>query len=121
MHTDIWDYWPSRIRVDPAGFSVEALDGPLGTVESAAFATGASYLVVRTDGGRREIVPAGLVERFDVDDETVQLDRTRDEVLSAPKSAPGRGLDPIYRAQLGTHYGLRATHRERLAARSLGR
>ena len=121
MHSDIWDYWPSSARFDARGFEVEALDGTIGTVVSASFTVGASYLVVDDDDSDEPVLlPAGLVERIDFDAAVVRLDRTRDEVLRAPRFR-GDLLDPVYRAQLSGYYGLRAAQRERLAARGPGR
>ena len=122
MHSDIRDYRPSSATFDARGFEVQALDGAIGTVLSASFTVGSSYLVSDngTAGCADVLVPAGLVERIHVDAAVVRLDRTRDEVLRAPRFRGGF-LDPIYRAQLSGYYGLREAQRERLAARGPGR
>ena len=110
-----WDPWTYRRdaavsghRADLAGFAVEAADGSIGTVEEATYEVGSSYLIVDTGPwifGGRLMLPAGIVHRVDRQVRTVHVDRTRDEIKSAPTFGPDTRTDGEYRARLGDYYG----------------
>ena len=72
---------------DVTGFDVEASDGHIGKVDEATMAPGATCLVVDTGFwifGKKRLIPAGVVQRIDVNDEKVYISMTKDEVKSAP-------------------------------------
>jgi hypothetical protein len=110
-----WDPWTYRRdagvstnRADLAGFDVEATDGSIGTVESATYEVGSSYVVVDTGPwifGGRLTLPAGIVNRVDRHVRKVFVDRTKDEIKSAPTFDQDAGSDSEYRARLGDYYG----------------
>jgi hypothetical protein len=89
MADRIWQYREGIPRdLDVTGFSVEARDGSIGTVEEMVEDAESAYLVVDTARwilGRRVVLPAGLVERVDRDTESVFVDRTKDVVEAAPE------------------------------------
>jgi hypothetical protein len=111
---DIWTFQaePARSGVDQTGFSVEAIDGKIGKVDEATYEAGGSYLVVDTGPwifGKKVVLPAGVVGRVDPDAGTVSVQRTRDEIKSAPEYDERRGhRDEEYRRKVGTYYGDRA-------------
>ena len=84
--TDIWTYGDqSTLGADLAagfditGYSVEALDGGIGKIDEATYEVGSSYIVVDTGPwifGKKVMLPAGVIERVDADDETVFVSRT---------------------------------------------
>jgi hypothetical protein len=102
--TDLWTYrdttWSATALT---GMDVEATDGGIGKVEQATDA----YIVVDTGPwifGKKVVLPAGVVERVDLDDETVFVSRTKDEIKNAPEFDESQ-FDDAYRSELGTYYG----------------
>ena len=87
--TSIWTY---RTGVDTAdrdvvGYDVEATDGQIGKIDEASNEVGNADMVVDTGFwifGKKRLIPAGVVQRIDVDDEKVYISMTKDEVKSAP-------------------------------------
>lgn len=90
----IWQHDPEFD--DPAefiGFSVEARDGQIGTIDDASWETDTDHLVVDTGPwifGRKVLIPAGLIEAIDLDNHTVQVGLTRQQVKDSPAFDPDR-------------------------------
>jgi len=116
MNPDVWTYQEtSRLGsnvmeadVDIVGFGVEALDGSIGHVDDATYDAGASYVVVDTGPwifGKKVMLPAGVIRSIDTADEKVFVNRTKDEIKSAPSLEETEGSEEAYRDQLGTYYG----------------
>ena len=108
--TDLWTYRDlgSLRTTDVTGFKVEAIDGEIGAVDEATFEVGSSYLVVDTGPwilDKKVVVPAGVIERIDLDNERVFVHRTKDEIQNAPEFDEMRYRDDSYRTELGTYYG----------------
>src|SRR6266540_1751107 len=105
---DLWTYPETVGRVDLSGFSVEALDGGIGKIDEASFDVGAGYLVVDTGPwifGKKVLLPAGVVDRVDLDGETVFVHRSKDEIKNAPEFDQDRYREQGYRDDLGGYYG----------------
>lgn len=117
MTADLWQYRESidflAKGVDISGFEVLGRDGALGTVDSASNDVRTRYLVVDTGdraGGRRVLLPAGVVDRVDTSTRQVLLDRTRDEVAAAPEFDPAdEGSADFEDAVSGYYRGLYST------------
>jgi hypothetical protein len=96
-------------RVDLTGYDVRARDGDIGKIDEATYETGASYLVVDTGFwifGKKRMLPAGVVERIDTDERVVHVNRTKDQIKSAPDWDPDAyRSDESYRTSHGTYYG----------------
>jgi hypothetical protein len=93
---------------DLVGYKVEAVDGSIGKIDSASSETGSSSIVVDTGPwilGKKVMLPAGVVDRVDTDDERVYVNRTKDQIKSAPEFDEARMEDPTYRDELGGYYG----------------
>src|SRR5919202_1222978 len=109
--TELWTYHSGTTdasSMDLTGFKVEATDGSIGKVDEATYEAGASYLVVDTGPwilGKKVMLPAGVVDRVDADDEKVYVNRTKDEIKSAPEFDPDTYRDPDYRDRLSGYYG----------------
>jgi hypothetical protein len=107
--TDIWTYREETLSgTDLTGFSVEATDGGIGKVDEATFDVGGSYIAVDTGPwifGKKVMLPAGVIERVDTGDETIYVNRTKDEIKNAPEFDKSRLGDDAYRSQLGGYYG----------------
>src|SRR5918994_7023217 len=107
MHSDLWTY-SNDISTDVVGFEVEAIDGSIGKIDEATFEAGSGRVVVDTGPwifGRKVVLPAGVIERIDRDDEKVFVSRTKDEIKNAPEFDEELGFSEDYRASLGEYYG----------------
>src|SRR5918999_2811379 len=106
---DLWTYRDTTIgTTDLTGFSVEAMDGSIGKIDEASNEVGASYLVVDTGPwifGKKVLLPAGVIDRIDTENETVYVNRTKDEIKDAPEFDESRYRDLEYRDELGGYYG----------------
>ena len=107
--TDIWTYSePSLDATGLVGFSVEATDGGIGKIDEATGDVGRSHLIVDTGPwifGKKVLLPAGVVERVDLDAETVFVNRTKDEIKNAPEfDADELRDDEAYRGRVGSYY-----------------
>ena len=108
MKVDMWTYQEVVEPVDVAGFSVEATDGGIGKIDEATYDVGSSYIVVDTGPwifGKKVMVPAGAIERIDIENQMVRLNRTKDQVKGSPGWDPEQFTQPEYRQTLGTYYG----------------
>jgi PRC-barrel domain protein len=93
--------------VDITGFEVEATDGSIGKIDEATYDVGSSYIVVDTGPwifGKKVMLPAAVVQRVDLDSQTVVVDRTKDEIKSAPEFDENTYRDEEYRSQVGSYY-----------------
>jgi len=104
----IWEYsditWSS---VDLVGFSLEALDGSIGKIDEASNDIGARYIVVDTGPwifGKKVLLPAGIIDAVDLDETTVYVQRTKEEIKNAPQYDADRMNDAAYREQFGSYY-----------------
>ena len=108
--TDLWSFRDDvgADRADLDGMTVEAVDGSVGSVQDVISDIDGAYLLVDTGlplVGKTVLVPAGVVKAIDVDNESLQVDRTKDEIKGAPDFDAGLGKDPDYRAAIARHYG----------------
>jgi hypothetical protein len=93
--------------LDLAGFAVEARDGGIGKVDEATYDASRSYIVVDTGPwifGKKVLLPAGTVERVDLDSQTVFVDRKKDEIKNAPEFDEASYRDDAYRSRVGGYY-----------------
>ena len=108
--SDLWSFRDDvgADRADLDGMTVEAVDGSVGNVQDVISDIDGAYLLVDTGlplVGKTVLVPAGLVKAIDVDNESLKVDRTKDEMKGAPDFDAGLGKDPDYRAAIARHYG----------------
>jgi hypothetical protein len=104
---------------DLTGWDVEASDGHIGRIDDATYETSSSWLVVDTGFwifGKKRMIPAGVVQRIDRDDEKVYVGMTKDQIKNAPDYDPERyRTDQTgYRRDVGDYYepyGSRSTTR----------
>jgi hypothetical protein len=108
-----FDPWSYREDVstgiaDLTGYKVEAVDGGIGKIDSASHEVNAACLVVDTGPwifGKKVLIPAGVVNHIDHEDQKVYVDRSKDQVKSAPEYDADSATDPVYRDKLGGYYG----------------
>jgi hypothetical protein len=114
--TDLWTYSDSTLIGNAlVGLEVEAVDGEIGSVDEATDDAGTSGIVVDTGAwifGKKVLLPAGVIDRVDLDEEKVYVNRTKAEIKNAPEYDDSRKADEDYRAELGAYYGDRAARGE---------
>lgn len=106
---DPWSYRDDAgvTGADLVGYQVKATDGGIGKIDSASHAVNSSYLVVDTGPwifGKKVMLPAGVVNHVDHDDQTVYVDRSKDQIKAAPEYDAASHADPAYRDKLGGYY-----------------
>ncbi|MEU9119828.1 PRC-barrel domain containing protein [Streptomyces sp. NPDC048506] len=112
MTDSIWGYQDTaghRTGVDLTGFSVEAIDGTVGTVEQHSDEAGAACLVVDTGVwifGRQVLLPAGVISSIDFDRSVIYLARTKKDIEHAPEFDREKHIgDDAYHRRLAGYYG----------------
>ena len=110
--TDLWAYRDTTWRGTAlVGLEVEATDGSIGKVDEATDDSGGSWIVVDTGTwivGKKVLLPAGVVERVDLDEEKVYVNRSKDEIKDAPAYDDARRDNDSYRAEISDYYGARS-------------
>jgi hypothetical protein len=94
--------------VDIVGYGVEALDGSIGQVDEATYDAGSSHLVIDTGPwifGQKVVLPAGIITSVNFEEETVFVNRTKEEIKNAPPFDEATYREPSYSEELGTYYG----------------
>ena len=106
---EIWTFetQPNVKPADLVGYKVEAVDGSIGKIDRASADAGSSSIVVDTGPwifGKKVMLPAGIVDRVDLDEEKVYVSRTKDEIKNSPEFDENMYRDESYRSQLGSYY-----------------
>jgi hypothetical protein len=108
--TDLWTQTDTTISTtDLIGYKVEAIDGSIGKVDEASNEVGASYLVIDTGPwifGKKVLLPVGVIDRVDTAEETIFVNRTKDEIKNAPEFDESRYRDAQYRDEISGYYGV---------------
>ena len=108
----MWTYRdPSLAKSLAVGYEVRALDGDIGKVDQCSTEVDQSHIVVDTGPwifGKKVLLPAGVIERVDVNEKKVFVSRTKDEIKNAPEFDPNRLKEESHRREFGTYYGRRA-------------
>ena len=108
--TDIWTFRtePSLTGAELVGFSVEATDGGIGKIDEGTEEMGRTHLIVDTGPwifGKTVMLPAGVVDRVDLDTETVFVKCTQGcRSRTRPSSFRKRVGTMEYRDRLGGYY-----------------
>jgi hypothetical protein len=108
VHTEIWAYRePAWTTTNLVGYGVEALDGSIGKIDETSSDVGAGYLVVDTGPwifGKKVMLPAGVISNVDMSDETVSVNRTKEQIKNAPEFDGDEHENQAYRTGLGSYY-----------------
>ena len=106
--SEVWTLPDEALRIDLSGFDVVARDGKIGRVAQAFESSGGGHLVVDPGVamplGRQLLVPAGLVERVDIDEQRVFVRAYQEQIKSAPEFDKTRPLDEQSRSTLGDYF-----------------
>jgi hypothetical protein len=113
MTTGIWMYRETLVgsgigSTDVVGYSIEAIDGSIGKVDEATYDAGSAYIVVDTGPwifGKKVMLPAGVIQEMDEEEETVYVNRTKDQIKDAPEYDESLTQNEDYRGRLGAYYG----------------
>ncbi len=106
---DVWSL-PDEVTYaggDVVGYLVAGGDGVIGTVLKASTEPGRSYLILSARPWldvTMVMLPAGLIERVDRDQQSIAVDVRRDDVRRAPAFAADRYQDGAYRTELAGYY-----------------
>jgi hypothetical protein len=107
--TDIWTYRdPAWSGTNLDAFEVEAIDGGIGRVDEATSDVGGSYIVVDTGPwifGKKVLLPAGVIETVDLDEQKLYVNGTKDEIKNSPEFDETNFRDNDYRYRVGSYYG----------------
>ncbi|AWZ07901.1 MULTISPECIES: PRC-barrel domain-containing protein [unclassified Streptomyces] len=113
MTEHVWSYQSNAGHLggsDLTGYKVEATDGSIGKVDKHSDEAGDAYLVVDTGVwifGKEVLLPASTVIRIDVEEETVYVHSTKEQIKSAPEFHRDKHLDDVgYRQEIGTYYSV---------------
>jgi len=107
--TEVWNFRDEALaRIDLRGFDVRASDGPIGQVVEAIEGTAGGYLVVDPSVamplGRQLLVPAGLVEKVDVENKRVVVRAGRKQIENAPEFDAAQPLEEPSRSGFGNYF-----------------
>jgi hypothetical protein len=107
--TEIWTYRETITgTTNLSEYEVEAIDGSIGKVDEATNEVGGSYIVVDTGPwifGKKVLLPAGVIDRVDTEEEKVYVNRAKDEIKNAPEFDETRYQESDYRNEVGSYYG----------------
>jgi hypothetical protein len=108
---ELWTF-PTEVDadvIDLTGFDVEARDGGIGHIDEATNEVAGSYVIVDTGPwifGKQVMIPAGAIERIDLEGRTVHVGLTKDQIKASPEfDGEIRSEDQAYRERIGAYYG----------------
>jgi hypothetical protein len=89
----MWEYRAGvgivSLKRDFTGYNVEGSDGSsIGKIHKSSWDAAGAYLVVETGSrifGKKRVIPAGLVERVDVESERVFVELSKADMKAAPE------------------------------------
>jgi hypothetical protein len=107
--TEVWSFRDEALaRIDVRGFDLRARDGAIGKVAQAIESPSGGYLVidpgVAMPLGRQLLLPAGLVEKVDVDRKRVVVRAGRKQLEDAPEYDPAQPLDEQSQGVFGNYF-----------------
>jgi hypothetical protein len=108
--TELWTFEMIDVvePIDVTGFEVEASDGSIGKIDEATYEAGAGFVVVDTGFwifGKKRMIPGGAITEIDLDNETVRVNMTKEQIKSAPDYDPDRRDDADFRDTHSSYYG----------------
>ncbi|RST16885.1 PRC-barrel domain containing protein [Streptomyces sp. WAC05374] len=112
MSGNIWSYRDIsgfQAGADLTGYTVEATDGSIGKVDKHSDEVDAAHIVVDTGVwifGKHVLLPAGTITSIDLQEHTIYVDRTKEEIKNAPEFDKDRHhpIEPDYYGKIGQYY-----------------
>ncbi|MFB7454141.1 PRC-barrel domain-containing protein [Streptomyces sp. NPDC056194] len=111
MTEHLWSYNTESGHLagtDLTGWRVEAADGHIGKVDKHSDEVDDAYLVVDTGVwifGKEVLIPASTVTRVDLEEHTIHLALSKEQVKDAPEFVSDKHLaDLRYREELSQYY-----------------
>jgi hypothetical protein len=112
MMTGMWTHseeWATGDPLNLEGFEVAATDGEIGRIDDATYEVGTSYIVVDTGPwifGRKVLLPAGMIERIDLDNKRVEVRLNKEQIKNSPEYDPDTEdyRSDAYRERIDTYY-----------------
>jgi predicted RNA-binding protein len=99
---------PGWATTDLIGHEVEATDGKVGKVdEKTTLVQNQGFVVVDTGPwilGKKVMLPAGIIQSVDLDEQKLYVERTKDEIKNAPEFDEATFQQSAYQNQIGSHY-----------------
>ena len=77
-------------------------------MDEATNEVGGSYIVVDTGPwifGKKVLLPAGVTQTVDFDEQKVYVNRTKDEIKNSPEFDENSYRESNYRESVGSYYG----------------
>jgi hypothetical protein len=98
---------------DLVGYEVEATDGKIGKVDEKTNEVQSRGFVIVDTGpwilGKKVLLPAGVIQSVDHDEEKVYVDRPKDEIKSAPEFDETTFSTEPYQTRIGNYYSRTGT------------
>ncbi|MET9952476.1 PRC-barrel domain-containing protein [Streptomyces sp. NPDC006339] len=111
MTENAWTYGAASgypVGTNLAGWRVEATDGHIGKVDKHSEEVGDACLVVDTGVwifGKEVLLPASTVTRVDLEEQTVHVRLTKEQIKDAPEFHSDKHLaDRQYREEIAVYY-----------------
>jgi hypothetical protein len=93
---------------DLVGFEVDATDGKIGKVDEATGDVQMHGFIVVDTGpwifGKKVMLPAGIIQSVDLDEQKLYVNRTKDEIKSAPEFDEKTFHEEPYRGSVSSYY-----------------
>ena len=110
MYAELWTFRKDVVPThEIVGYEVEARDGKIGKIDEMTDEVGRAAVVVDTGPwilGRKVVIPAGAIERIDLNEKKVDVSMTKDQIKNSPEFDHERGWrDDEYRTRLDAYYG----------------
>ena len=98
---------PTWATTDLVGFDVEATDGKVGKVDEKTKGVQNQGFIVDTGPwilGKKVLLPAGIIQSIELDEEKVYVERMKDEIKNALEFDEAT-FQSSYQNQIGDYYG----------------
>jgi hypothetical protein len=100
---------PAWATTDLIGYEVEGTDGKVGKVdEKTTQVQNQGFIVVDTGPwilGKKVLLPAGIIQSVDPDEQKIYVDRPKDEIKNAPEFDEKTFHQTPYQDEIGSYYG----------------
>jgi PRC-barrel domain protein len=100
---------PTWATTDLVGYEVEATDGKVGKVDEKTIQVQNQGFIVADTGpwilGKKVLLPAGIIQSVELDEQKIYVDRTKDEIKNAPEFDETTFHKTPYQDEIGSYYG----------------